>query len=188
MSAIVRYVVLLRAINVGARTAPMADLRSACEAAGFSEVASYIASGNLVLSSAAPATQIETAVEGIITDRFGFHADTIVRSAADWAAYLEAKAFAEERAARPSQVHLCLAKQRPADGAAERLAERATLGERFIVEGDALWADFAGGVGRSKITPAILDRAVGASVTARNWNTVVKLATMSAGTVDGPTG
>lgn len=180
----VRYVVLLRAINVGARTAPMADLRSACEAAGFGAVASYIASGNLVLSSDLPAAGIETAVEAIVKDRYGFHADTIVRSAADWAAYLEAEAFAEERAARPSQVHLCLAKQRPVDGAAERLAERATLGERFIVEGDALWADFAGGVGRSKITPAVLDRAVGSPVTARNWNTVIKLAAMSAGTVD----
>jgi uncharacterized protein (DUF1697 family) len=175
-----RYVVLLRALNVGARTAPMAELRAACERAGFTDVRSYIASGNLVLSASQAPEAVEAAIEAIVSTGYGFHADTIVRSAAAWAGYVAAQPFADERAARPSQVHLCLAKRAVASDAAKRLAERATLGERFIVEGDALWADFAGGVGKSKITPALLDRAAGSPVTARNWNTVLKLAEMVA--------
>jgi uncharacterized protein (DUF1697 family) len=178
----VRYVVLLRAINVGARQAPMADLRAACEVAGFAEVASYIASGNLVLTSPRSAAEVEARVEEIIQERSGFHSDAIARSATAWRRYLNADAFAADRKARPAQVHLCLSKAPPNPDAASRLAERATLGERFVIEGDALWADFAGGVGKSKITPALLDRCVGSPVTARNWNTVLKLAEMSAGT------
>ena len=51
-------------------------------------------------------------------------------------------------------------------------------GERVAVRGDALWIDYASGVARSKLTPAVLDRAVGSPVTARNWNTVQALARM----------
>lgn len=175
-----RFVVLLRAINVGARTAPMAELREACEAAGFADVKSYIASGNLVLSTATSGGAVEREVEAIIKARWGFHADAVARDADAWNAYLHARAFPEARKARPNMLHLCLAKAPPAAGAVAALEARATLGERFVVEGDALWVDFAGGVGRSKITPAVLDKAVGAPATARNWNTVVKLAELVA--------
>ncbi|WP_091738501.1 DUF1697 domain-containing protein [Phenylobacterium immobile] len=177
-----RYVVLVRAINVGARHAPMADLRAACEAVGFADVQSYIASGNLVLSAAQPAAEVEAKVEQIFAERYGFHADAIARTAAEWRSFLAAAAFAAEREARPTQIHLCLSKSPPLAAAAERLAERATLGERFIVQAEVLWADFAGGVGKSKITPSLLDRCVGSPVTSRNWNTVLKLAEMSSGT------
>jgi uncharacterized protein (DUF1697 family) len=180
-----RYVVLLRAINVGRRTAPMAELRPACERAGFRQVQSYIASGNLVLSSADDRSAVEATIEGVIARDYGFHADAVARSAAEWAAYVGTAPFATERAARPAQIHLCLAKRTPAAGAAEALSRRATLGERFVIHGDALWVDFAGGVGRSKVTPGLLDRSVGAPVTVRNWNTVVKLLALAGGTTSG---
>jgi uncharacterized protein (DUF1697 family) len=54
------------------------------------------------------------------------------------------------------------------------------MGEKVALVGDALWVDYAGGVGRSKLTPALLDRLVGSPVTARNWNTVQRLGEMAA--------
>jgi uncharacterized protein (DUF1697 family) len=64
---------------------------------------------------------------------------------------------------------------RPKDGAVEILSERAAAGERIMLVGDALWFHYPNGVARSKLTPALLDRVVGSPVTARNWNTVLKL-------------
>ena len=57
----------------------------------------------------------------------------------------------------------------------EGLREHALSGERIVQVGDGLWIHYAGGVGRSKLSPALLDRLVGSPVTARNWRTVLKL-------------
>jgi uncharacterized protein (DUF1697 family) len=74
---------------------------------------------------------------------------------------------------------LCLSKIRPKPDAAERLRERAAGGEHIGQIGDALWIHFAGGVARSKLSPAVLDRMAGSPVTARNWLTVLKLEEMT---------
>jgi uncharacterized protein (DUF1697 family) len=173
-----RFVVLLRAINVGKRKAPMAELRDACAEAGFSNVESYIQSGNLVLSSDRTAAEIESAIEAIIAERFGFSSEAIARTGAEWSSYAAGDPFPDAEA-RPNQLHLCLAKHPPKPDAADRLMERATLGERVALSGNALWIDFAGGVGQSKLTPTILDKAAGSPVTARNWRTVLKLNEMA---------
>ena len=66
----------------------------------------------------------------------------------------------------------------PNEDAVDLLLHRAADGERITRVGDALWIHYAGGAGRSKLSPAILDRAAGSPVTTRNWRTVLKLAEM----------
>lgn len=153
----------------------MESLRTACERQGFVDVRSYIASGNLVFSSALERDAVEAGLEEIVMRDFGFHSDAIARSLAEWKCYAEAAPFPVDRCERPSQINLCLSKRPPDLLAAEKLVTRATLGERVTVISDAIWIDFAGGVGLSKITPSVLDRSVGSPVTTRNWNTVAKL-------------
>jgi len=74
----VRYAIFLRAINVGKRRIKMADLRAAFEKAGFADVATYLASGNVMVTSATrpPAA----AVSAVISDRFGFESEAFIRS------------------------------------------------------------------------------------------------------------
>ena len=174
-----RYVVLMRAINTGKRKAPMADLRDACRDAGFADVESYIQIGNLVLSSDEDAAAVEAAIERVVQDRFGFFAEAIARTAKQWSAYAAGSPFPEVEAERPGYLHLCLAKRVPNTEAAEQLMTRATLGERVVLVGDALWVDFKGGAGQSKLLPGVFDKIVGSTVTARNWNTVLKLQAMA---------
>jgi uncharacterized protein (DUF1697 family) len=173
-----RFVVLLRSVNTGKRKAPMAELRDACRDAGFTDVKTYIQSGNLVLSSGMGAAALEAGLEKIVLDSFGFSSPAMARTAAQWAAYADGSPFPEVEAERPGNLHLCVSKGPPPSDAPMRLLERAKLGERVALAGDALWIDFAGGVGHSDITPAWLDKVVGSTVTARNWNTVLKLNAM----------
>jgi uncharacterized protein (DUF1697 family) len=70
---------------------------------------------------------------------------------------------------------LILSKAPPNQDAVEGLRERALNDEHIIQVGDVLWIHYPGGSGRSKISPALLDRLVGSTVTARNWRTVLKL-------------
>ena len=173
------YVALIRGINVGAtRKLPMAELRSACGEAGFEGVATYIQSGNVVLSSNAPADAVADRLKGLIADRFRLDVPVIVRTASQWRRYAAGSAFPDAEVERPKLLHLCLAVDPLKDDAAELLAARSTAKERIAVKGDALWVDFGESVGNSKLTPALLDKAAGSPVTARNWNTVLKLAEM----------
>lgn len=168
-------IVLLRAINVGGRQAPMARLRAACEAAGFARVRSYVASGNLLLDTALPADEVEAQVEAIVAREFGFHSDAIARDRDQWSAIVAAAPFADARQARAKMVHLCLSRRPLAPDAAARIAQKAQAGEQVAQVGDAFWIDYAEGVGRSKLTPALLDKAAGSPVTARNWRSVLAL-------------
>src|SRR5690606_39011865 len=79
----------------------------------------------------------------------------------------------------PNLVMLALSKAPLREGVVDELREHATNGERIHLAGDALWIHYVGGVGRSKISPGLLDRIVGSPVTTRNWRTAVKLAEMA---------
>jgi uncharacterized protein (DUF1697 family) len=171
------FVALLRAVNVGGRKVPMADLRKLAENLGFTDVQTYIQSGNLVLAGKGTAAAVEAKLEKAIAAKFGIEVPVIARTAEQWKAYLAVpKPFAGEASNR---VVLGLSKQPPKQGAAAAILARAQAGERVEAVGDAVWLHYPEGQGRSNITPASVDKAVGSPTTARNLNTVRKLAEMA---------
>jgi uncharacterized protein (DUF1697 family) len=174
-----RFVALLRAVNVGGRTLPMAALRALCEAElGWEAVATYIQSGNIVFEAKGKADALETALEEAIAARFGFKAPAMIRTASEWHTLLTANPFPKESEAEPNRVFLGVPKGTVAADAADRIAAKAAAGERVMEAGGALWFHYPEGAGTSKITPALIDRAAGCPVTARNWRTVTKLGEM----------
>ena len=179
-------IALLRGINVGGnKKVPMADLRNLAAGLGWQQVQSYIQSGNLVFAAEGSGAAAEAALERELARHFGFSVEVIVRAGADWQRYAAGSPFRESQTAWPHRLLLGLSKRPPQADAAERLRAYAKAGERIELVGDALWLDFAEGIGTSKLTPAVLDRAVGSTVTARNWLTVGKLAGMLAEMTDG---
>jgi len=174
------FVALLRGINVSGRNkVPMAELRALCSELGYTDVQTYIQSGNVVFAGSGHAAAVEVAMERALESRFSFAVPVIVRTAEQWAAYVKTNPFPAQSRAEPNHVLLGLPKSRPATGAVTALRERAAAGEQIERVGDALWIFFAGGVGTSKLTSAVIDRAVGSAVTARNWRTVEQLGAMA---------
>ena len=175
-------IALLRGINVGGnKLVPMAELCKLATGLGWRDVATYIQSGNLLFSSDVTAAAAEAALEQAIARRFGFTVEVVVRSRTALRRYAAGSPFADAEAAHPQWLLLGLAKRRPRPDAADRLRPYATAGERVAVIADGVWIDYSAGVGKSKLTPAVLDRAIGSTVTARNWRTVQKLAELSGG-------
>jgi uncharacterized protein (DUF1697 family) len=85
-----RHVALLRAINLGARRkVPMARLREVLEEAGYTEVATYVQSGNVVLSSRRQPGSVERDLHRRLSAEFGFDIPVIVRSREQLAALVE---------------------------------------------------------------------------------------------------
>jgi uncharacterized protein (DUF1697 family) len=177
------FVALLRAVNVGGRKVEMARLRAVCEKAGFGDVRTYIASGNLVLSAAGPASAVAKKLEAAVAAAFGIEVPVVVRTAKEWQAYLKVPgAFAQAAEEKPNGLLVGLSTKPPSRDAATALAPRAVNGERVGLHGDALWIHFPDGIARSKLTPAAIDKAMGSPTTARNLNTVRKLAEMAGAT------
>ena len=176
-----RLIALLRAVNVGGRKLPMAELRSLCAGLGWADVETYIQSGNLVFAAPGKAEAIEKTLEEAIKDRFGLEVPVIVRSASQWAAYVAANPFAKVAAEEPKRLQLLVSKRTPESGAAEKLMQRARAGETVKSAGGALWFHFPEGAGTSKLTPAIIDKAAGSPSTSRNWRTVLKLQELAQG-------
>jgi uncharacterized protein (DUF1697 family) len=174
-----KFIALLRAVNVGGRKLPMAELRALCGALGWGRVATYIQSGNIVFEAKGRSAALETALESAIEGKFGLDVPVIVRTAEEWRAIAAGNPFADAAGKEPNRVLLGLAKGRLAPGAAATIAARAAAGERVAATGEALWFHYPEGVGTSKLTPSLIDRAAGSPVTARNWRTVTTLLDMA---------
>lgn len=174
-----RLVALLRGINVGGnKKLPMTALRDLATGLGYRHVKTYIQSGNLLFEANLAADAAEAALEEAIANRFGFSVEVIVRTAQQWERYAAGSPFADAEADRPNLLLLGLSKRPLRPGTAQTLREYAKSGERIEARADATWIDFRTGIGSSKLSPVVLDRAAGSTVTARNWKTVQKLAAM----------
>jgi uncharacterized protein (DUF1697 family) len=165
------FIALLRAVNVGGTgKLPMSDLKALCEAAGFGQVRTYIASGNALFRSEGPEARVKAELEARLEAYAGKPVGVLVRTAAEMAGILAANPFPE--AARNRTVAIFLDRPPPADaldGVTGRAGEEIRLGTREI------YVHYGDGMAGSRLKI----RAAG-SGTARNMNTVAKLAAMAA--------
>jgi uncharacterized protein (DUF1697 family) len=160
------FVALLRAVNVGGTgKLPMSELKAMCEAAGFAEVRTFIASGNVVFKSAKSEPAIKAVLEASLKQYAGKPVGVLVRSAAELAAVLKANPFPKAASNRTVAIFL----DRPPgakalEGITGQAGEDVRLGKREI------YVHYGDGIGKSKLKiKAAVDG------TARNMNTIAKL-------------
>lgn len=155
----------------------MAQLREVL-APVLGEVSTYIASGNIVCDHPDDPTSVSARVRELIADEFDVDTPVILRTHDDLVHALDAHPFG---GASEKLLHAMFLEGPAAPGAVEALQERLVPGERIALVGDDLWIDYAeGGVHSTRLTKAVLDRALGVAGTARNLRTVRKLAELTA--------
>jgi uncharacterized protein (DUF1697 family) len=165
------FVALLRAVNVGGTgKLPMTELKAMCERAGFSQVRTYIASGNVVFTSPKPEAQVKAALEQRLAAYAGKPVGAMVRTAAELAEVLRCNPFPQ---AKPNRTIVLFLDAPPAADATTGLKgqkdEEVRLGTR------ELYIHYGEGMADSKlVVPAAK---VG---TGRNVNTVAKLVALAA--------
>lgn len=165
------YIALLRAVNVGGTgKLPMTDLKALCEKSGFVKVQTYIASGNVVFESDLSEAQVKTALEAYLKEYAGKPVGVHVRTGSEMAEVLEANPFPETAPNRTMAIFLDAP---PPNNALEKITglngEEIQLGKREI------YVHYGDGMADSKLKiPAAK------TGTARNMNTVAKLAVMAA--------
>lgn len=164
------HIALLRAVNVGGTgKLPMADLKALCEGCGFRDVRTYIASGNVVLSSALSSVRVKAALEQALARYAGKPVGVMVRSVEELGRALEAQPF---RHAAPNRALIIFLDTAPPPDTLARVShqvdEQIALGEREI------YVHYGDGMRDSRLKIPAANAG-----TARNLNTVAKLLQMA---------
>ncbi len=164
------YIALLRAVNVGGTgKLPMADLRALCEKAGFRDVRTYIASGNVVFTSDLTAPKALVTLESALAKRLGIATQVLIRTADELEAVMAANPFPE---AEPNRlIVVFLSKEEPLSAIK---GWKIPGGERIALVGRELFVHYPDGMGQSKLKVPFADQGTG-----RNLNTVRALLAMA---------
>jgi uncharacterized protein (DUF1697 family) len=178
------FVILLRAVNVGSTgKLPMADFRKLLDASGCTNIETYIQSGNAVVDAKGPAASLTKTVAAALQKYMGSPVPVLVRSHAELDRMIAANPFAAEAAADGARVHAVFLSAVPAAARAKELEpiviKNPARRDRYHLAGDTLYLHLPDGAGESKFTAQTLDRVLGVTATARNWNTVLKLHAMA---------
>jgi len=175
-------VALLRAVNVGGRTVRSADLRAAAADLGHTQVATYAASGNLVLVPAPDADllTIGQRLSRALGRQVGFAVPVVTRSAAAWDRIVADVPCPEHATEDPSRLTVVVWDGTP-DPEAVAGFDPGRYGEEEVVwHGDEAYVYYPHGIGRSRLTLDVLSREAGLVGTARNWRTVLALQQLAA--------
>jgi len=173
-----KYVAFLRAINVGGHTVKMDYLRGLFETLGFSNVETFIASGNVIFDSPSKNTKsLEKKIEDYLRTTLGYEVATFIRTMPEVAAVAHYKPFSDaELSADGSALYIAFLPGRPADEAVHRLLSFATEFDAFHVRGrEAYWL-CRKKISESDFSGAMLVKTLGMQATMRNSSTVRKIA------------
>ncbi|MDA4848286.1 DUF1697 domain-containing protein [Hoeflea poritis] len=168
------WVGLIRAIGPAThKVMSMSQLRDACAAAGLKNVETVLATGNLLFSSDGQRPELMELLTGILA-RYGLDNEVFLRRPKELRSVMTDNPFASAAEMRPN--HLLILFMDAAPTADQIKALEVYDGPEIIkCFGREAYIDYVNGVARSRATPARLEKMLGRSGTARNWNTVKKL-------------
>ena len=174
--ALTTYVAFLRGINVGGhRKIPMTELRKLIFAMSSDEnVQTYIASGNAIFRATGDAVTMAELLRSAIQESFGFDVPVLVLTDVAMENVLKSCPF-PDAIGNQAHAYLCFGAPTLNDAA---IAALQAPSETVTVVGQTVWLHAPEGVGRSKLA-AKLEFLIGVEATARNLNTLRKMAEMA---------
>jgi uncharacterized protein (DUF1697 family) len=173
-----RYVALLRGINLGkARQVGMPRLAELLTERGHADVRTHLRSGNVVLTSPMTEKKLAADLSSAIEEEFGFAVPVVVRTGAQLAAVVDGDPFATV-ATDPARYLVTFMAEEPPPDKVDALPKAEDGG--YLVRGRELYLWLPDGIQNTALASWKWDRLLGTPGTARNWNTVVKLAELAA--------
>ena len=172
-----KYVAFLRAINVGGHTVKMDELRRLFEALGFSNVETFIASGNVIFDAKSKNTKaLERKIETHLKQSLGYEVVTFVRTLSEVADIAAYKPFDDsELEADGNALYIAFTTDEPSTESKRKLLTFMTGVDDFQVYGREVYWLSRKKIGESKFSGAQLERTLGMPATIRNANTVKRL-------------
>jgi uncharacterized protein (DUF1697 family) len=174
-------IALIRGINVGGHQAvAMSDLRDLLTQLGFDGSRSLLQSGNLVLRCGArTGAELESMLEMEAEKRLGLRADFLIRSAKEWRQVVARNPFRREAERDPSHLVVMFLKSAANAKNVQAVQAAITGPETIRADGRQLYIVYPEGIGKSRLTNTLIEKKLGIRGTARNWNTVLKIAALA---------
>ena len=159
----------------------MPELRELLGRLGFEDVRTLLNTGNVVFLSEQRPVEVEVLLEAEAAGQLDLRTDFMVRSAEEWADVVAHNPFPDEARNDPSHLVVMFLKSAPEASAVEAL--RTAIAGREVVRarGRQLYVTYPDGIGRSKLTNAVIEKKLATRGTGRNWNTVLKLGELARG-------
>jgi len=173
-----KYIAFLRAINVGGHTVKMEKLKKLFEELGFSNVSTFIASGNVIFDTSSKKTEaLEKKIEAHLQKSLGYEVATFIRSGSDLAEIARYKPFPEAEIAKSHALYVGFLQVPVSAEAKKRLLAAESKIDRFHFHGRELyWLLSARSIKETKFSGPLLEKTLGQPTTLRNATTVKKLA------------
>lgn len=174
-----QYIAFLRAINVGGHTVKMADLRQQFTAVGFTNVETYIQSGNVIFESSNPqASELEQQIEAHLQGVLGYAVATFLRTPAELTAVAHHKAFPDSQFAAGENLYIAFLKTNPGSEAHTQLLPFQNEIDEFHFHQRELYWLCRKSQSQSNFSGARLEKALGCQATLRSITTVRKMAAL----------
>ncbi|HLK17640.1 MAG TPA: DUF1697 domain-containing protein [Bryobacteraceae bacterium] len=172
---------MLRAVNLpGHNRLKMDELRDLYESLGLRGAQTYVASGNVVFQSdAKDLARLQKKIEDAIEKAYGFRTGVLLRTSAELKDIIRRNPLAKRSGIEPNKLVVIFLTGEPDAMSKQKIAQIKVGPEELVLDGRQLYTYYAGGIGTSKLTAALIERAIKVSGTARNWNTVTKLLEMT---------
>lgn len=168
------YIALIRGINVGGKVLKMADLKDAVSPLGFTNIQTYLQSGNMVFRTATADTGgLAKRISDAIRGHKSMDVTVMVREAAEWKTVVTGNPYPQAHEF-PKTVHAFILDGMPEASRLDMLAAREAGREEWAIVGGTLYLHTPDGFGKS-VLGNIVERVLKVPMTARNWNTVVAL-------------
>lgn len=178
-----KYVALLRGINVGGHNKlKMAELRDALQPLGLQNIRTYIQSGNILFESSESAELLQQQIQETIQTTFTITSTVIIRTAEEFRSIVNNCPFSEQDLADASatatgeSLHVALLSTVPTEENSAKLLQYVSEKERCMIKGRDVYLLFYDSIRNAKLSQQLPKLEVPA--TARNWKTMMKLATM----------
>ncbi|MGJ8590979.1 MAG: DUF1697 domain-containing protein [Aquaticitalea sp.] len=173
------YIALLKGINVGGhKKVPMAELRKLLTESGFKDVQTYIQSGNVVFQASEQNIQkIEASIHNAILDKFGFEVSVLVTTGMDLKQIFETSPFSEEK---KKASYFMMLHDTPSDSLIKEASEKVYEDEEYQIIKNCIYVYCEKGFGQAKFNANYFERKLKTFATARNYNTMLKLVSLSA--------
>lgn len=170
------YIAILRGVNVsGKNKLNMAEFRVSLENLGFTNVRTYIQSGNVVFETTKTSPKkLSEMIQKIIVSYFGFSTSVIVKPPLEINKTIENNPFLKQKNADPSKCHVTFLSKLPRKVDLEKIIEIKSE-DQIICSGQDIYLYCPNGYGRTKLTNNFLEKLLGISATTRNWKTVTHL-------------
>src|SRR5579872_3098385 len=171
------YVAMLRGINVsGHKTVKMERLRSSFASLGFSNVKTYVQSGNVIFEAANDSVaSLSGKIERKILRDFGFSVPVFLRTVREIGEIIKRNPFLKISNIDHSKLHVTFLSDAPPKTAAGQLQPLATEPEQLRVIGREIYLYCPDGYGKTRLSNAAIEGKLSVGATTRNWTTTKAL-------------